>query len=101
MKNSDIIKANAIAFTSGKLLASYTLSDMTKVSETKNAILYKIPKSYEGKKIIINIHNITGGTYKTYIVKNPNLNFDSLKERNKKKLLKKPTKKKNAKKRLK
>lgn len=101
MKSSDIIKGSAIAFTSGKLLCSYTLSDMTKVSETKEAILYKIPKNYEGKKIIVNIHNISAGTYKTYILKNPNLNFDSLKARNKKKIPKKPTKKKNVKKRLK
>ena len=98
MKSSDIVKGIAYDFASGKILCSYTLSDMTKVQETKEAVFKKIPKNYEGKKIIVNIHNISAGTYKSYILKNPNL---LMKVGNIKKIPKKITKKKNVKKRLK
>ena len=97
MKKTDEIKVSAISFTTGKLLCTISDDNFTTISEVKSAIINKIPKSFEGLKIIINIHNLTVGSYNTYIVKNPNGRFlqEVKKKPIKKTIVKKNTTKKS------
>ena len=71
MKRSDIIKITAVT-DSGKLIASITDNNFTKISECKEVILNKIPDSFGGKYVFVNIFNMSEETYKTYKILNGN-----------------------------
>jgi len=106
MKKTDDIRVWAYSSANGKEISKFFIdgsmgqSDFTNLLQIKKSMLNRIPKNYYEKKIIINIHNLTTGSYNTYIVKNPNGRF--LQEVKKKPIKKTIIKKKvNVKKRLK
>ena len=78
MKKTDDIRVWAYSSANGKEISKFFIdgsmgqSDFTNLLQIKKSMLNRIPKNYYEKKIIINIHNLTSGSYNTFIVKNPN-----------------------------